>query len=70
MFKELIGKLVIIEFERNAARNRTIAKLLSIKDGLVELQSPTRKEIYVISVRQVVEINELPHWKIRPEMMK
>ena len=70
MFKELIGKLVIIEFERNAARNLTIAKLLSIKDGLVELQSPTRKEIYVISVRQVVEINELPHWKIRPEMMK
>jgi hypothetical protein len=70
MFEELIGKLVIIEFERNAARNRTIAKLLSIKDGLVELQSPTRKEIYVISVRQVIEINELPHWKIRPEMMK
>jgi hypothetical protein len=70
MFEELIGKLVIIEFERNEARNRTIAKLLSIKDGLVELQSPTRKEIYVISVRQVIEINELPHWKIRPEMMK
>ena len=68
MIQDLVGKLVVIEFERTGNTNqRTIARLIDVQDGLVELESPSTKNRYVINTKTVVEINELPQNRIRPE---
>ncbi len=69
MFDELISKLVVVEFDRGGQRHRTIARLIGAKEGFIELQSPTKKETYVIAASQIVEISELPPGKIRPELV-
>jgi hypothetical protein len=69
MFEELINKLVVVEFDRKGQHHRTIARLVSARDGFIELQSPTKKEIYAISINQLLEINELSPNKIRPGLV-
>ncbi len=69
--KDLIGKLVVIEFERAGNTNqRTIARLIDISNGLVELEAPRTKNRYAVTVKAVVEINELPSWKIKHEALR
>ena len=70
MIQDLVGKLVVIEFERTGNTNqRTIARLIDVRDGLVELESPSTKNRYVINTKTVVEINELPPNRVRPELV-
>ena len=70
MIQDLVGKLVVIEFERTGNTNqRTIARLIDVRDGLVELESPSTKNRYVINTKTVVEINELPPNRIRPDLV-
>lgn len=70
MFDNLIDKLVIVEFERTGMGNqRTIARLISVKDGFAEFESPTAKNRWAVALNRIVELNELPASSIKSDRL-
>jgi hypothetical protein len=70
MYEGLIGKLVVAEFERDGRPHRTICRLRAVENGILEFESPTKKETFVISSTKIRELSELSQSKIRPDLVK
>lgn len=68
MMENLVGKLIVLEFRKSDGRIvRTIFRLLGVKDGFVEVESPTKRQRSVIALASVTEAVELRPDEIRPD---
>ncbi len=67
MFENLIGKICSLTFNVNGYPKSTIAKLLSIHENgetILEFESPSKHEVFYVSIKALATLSELPANKI------
>jgi len=68
MMENLVGKLIVLEFKKADGQViRTIFRLLSVKDGFAEVESPTKHQRSMIAISSITEVKELPPEQVRPD---
>ena len=66
MMENMVGKLIVLEFKKADGRViRTIFRVLGVKDGFVEVESPTKRQRSMIALSSVTEAIELRPDEIR-----
>ena len=67
MFEELSGKFVIIVFMNGSQEQRTIAYVVSVEGDFITLEAPARRSRYMVNLKNIISISELPESQVKPE---